>query len=72
MKISTQNAKRLITRFENAVANKAFQGSYPVMSDDPGEQQELDAIHYKIDRDYDLAKRALTMFCFEAVIGDGA
>ncbi len=55
MKISIQNAKRLITRFDNAVREHAFMGSkHP---DD----------HAEIQYNYELARKALSTFCIEAV-----
>lgn len=66
MKISTQNAQRLITRFENAVRDHAFIGTIPA-----GESEAASAAYDACERKYQLAKKALRQFCIEAVIEGG-
>ncbi len=50
---------RAINRFAAAVEARAFEGSIPVLSDDPEEQIALDAAHAEIAREYELAEAAL-------------
>lgn len=67
MKISTQNAQRLITRFENAVRDHAFIGTIPAHESD-----EAYEAYAQVERKYQLAKKALKQFCIEAVIEGGS
>lgn len=59
MAYSNSAITRAINRFEQAAEGKAFQGSIPVMSDDPEEQRLLDAHHAAIDRNYRRARKRL-------------
>lgn len=58
MKISTTNAARLITQFENAVRTHELKGA------------QHPADHAEIERKYQQAKRSLKRFCIECVIGE--
>jgi hypothetical protein len=63
MKISTQNAKRIITRFENAVRDHAFIGTIPA-----DESESAAEAYDACQRRYELARKAIERFCIEAVI----
>lgn len=51
--------KRAIVAFERAVEDRAFKGSYPIYSDGPEEQIQLDAIHMTIEHNYVKARAKL-------------